>query len=382
MHLQNAFITNMLNPGYLKTRLPLLEYTNSLYPRSGMDKTTIIAVQHLLDTTHLMFRSWYDRGLKPKNIHVLGKCYSSNLTVMTNMRKEGIHVSGWSSRFHSHFSYDRQFDHFVSKFAQQALSHSCQNEKIILLDDGGHLIYSMGNQLNKIADRVAAVEQTSSGYEKLKELKLNFPIVNVARSPIKLAYEPPWVADVILEKTTKKLKNLKVQPKNVLIVGNGSIGCAIHSILKNSKQVRTYDKADQQISLDYLLPDADLVFGCTGTTSIPTSKHHLIKRGSILVSASSSDREFDSVHIRKKLPAYFNCHQDIDNGEVKLLNSGFPVNFVGEEYSVLPEKIQLIRALLTLGVLQASQLVGKTQGLVELDLEQQRALAEHFQRMK
>ena len=126
------------------------------------------------------------------------------------------------------------------------------------------------------------------------------------------------------------------------------------------------------------MPKADLILGCTGMTSITQAQHRFLKKGCILASASSSDREFDSVFIRAKNPAFYNCFQDVDNGHVTLLNSGFPINFDGKRHSIAPEKIQITRALLTAGILQALDLAGKAQNMVDLNAIHQAAIVAEF----
>ncbi|MFI0477998.1 MAG: hypothetical protein ACH349_02570, partial [Candidatus Rhabdochlamydia sp.] len=69
----------------------------------------MIGCQHILETTHTMFQSLYDFGLKPKNIFLIGKCYSSNLSVWQEMYLEGIQVSLLSFSFESHLTFDDQF---------------------------------------------------------------------------------------------------------------------------------------------------------------------------------------------------------------------------------------------------------------------------------
>ena len=45
----------------------------------------IVGVQHILETTHAMFRSLYKLGLKPQNISIIGKCYSTCREVYEEM---------------------------------------------------------------------------------------------------------------------------------------------------------------------------------------------------------------------------------------------------------------------------------------------------------
>lgn len=354
--------------------LPLIEYAKTLYPNVSLENVCVIAVQHLLETTFSMFNGWFERGLLPENLYVLGKCYSTNSEVAGKMAEKGIHVSELSSLFHSHLPYDAHFQLCISEFVKHALSQCKGFEKIILIDDGGHLIQRM-NLYRKIHSKVVAIEQTSSGIVQLNKISLNFPVINVAKSAVKLLMEPPWVAEVIYQNLKKKISQYDLNPKKVLILGNGMIGKAVKSLMKDHFSIQICDQCLDIRSLK----EADLVMGCSGKTSLPVSKHPFLKPHCILVSASSSDREFDAVHFRKKVPSYLESHQDIFTGHVHLFNSGFPLNFNGGLHSVQPEKIQLTRALITSGLFQAASMdVRKNQWV---DLLYQEKILKEFQTM-
>lgn len=369
----------------MSKKLPLVEFTKSLRKDTSLKGVCIIAVQHLLETTHDMFAALYELQLEPQNIYLLGKCYSSNHAVMSRMASDGIFVSQLSCQFDSHLAFDQQFDKCVDQFIDQVFSfefvHKCK--KIIILDDGGHLIRRIHKKHTKCLPNIVCIEQTSSGYSELVQSHLNFPVINVARAPAKLLFEPPMIAEIVLRQIKEKLNCSEKNLSKALVIGNGSIGKALHRKLAKRISTTTYDSADlKRQPLDNLIPKADLIFGCTGVISIPQTKHHLIKKGCTLVSVSSSDREFDSVHLRKSLPSYNNCHHDIHNGHLFLLNSGFPINFDGKKNCVAPNKIQLVRSLLVLAILQAMEIKEKTSGFVELNPACQTAIASQWQIMQ
>lgn len=323
-----------------------------------------------------MFTSWFDLGLRAENIHVLGKCYSTNEKVRLEMGLKGIQVSPHSSLFYSHRAYDDLFDKLVRDFLKSKLDALRSFEKVILLDDGGHLLKAAMELSTEEKRRIIGIEQTSSGYEKLRNCRLDFPVINVAKCEAKEKYEPDWVAQSIVGKTFEKLSK---EPEHILIIGRGVIGRSIFSILSGKYQVEFWDIKDSSLPIDPFLERADLVFGCTGNVSIPHSKHSLIKQGCVLASGSSSDREFDGVHFRKRFAASNNCHADFNDGRFTLLNGGFPVNFTGRVHSILPERIQLIRALKTIGVLQAATLGQRENGLIDLDRAHQDALIKKWE---
>lgn len=361
-------------------KMPLFEYVKSLYPSVSLSKVLLIGCQHILSTTHAMFRSLYKLGLDPKNVFILGKCYSTSRSVWREMREEGIHVSELSFSFKSHEAFDSQFFSIVSEFLQSTLScvDLSKFEKVILMDDGGQLL-TLSQEIFKGLENVVAIEQTTSGYEKIKYASLQFPVINVARSEAKLIYESPLISEVVIRKSIKRMEKFSLSPQKVLVIGNGAIGSAIYARLKDSYDTFLYDRVSHNESvLDDFLGISDLVIGCTGNTSLPFFKHEILKKGCVLISASSSDRELDAVHLRKGNKDIRTCHDDIEvNGKI-LLNCGFPINFDGAKNSVAPAKIQLTRALLMSAILQACDMTEFFPGVVSLDIEVQRDIISRY----
>ena len=346
--------------------LPLIEYTKSLYPSACLKGTCILAIQHLLETTHTMFDALFSFGLKPQDIRVLGKCYSTNSNVALRMRASGIYVSPLSTRYDSHNFYDETLGKNAVQFLEESFKNT-QYDRYVILDDGGELLASVIKHFKQYVPRVVGIEQTSSGIERLKQNPLPLPVINIAHSFLKKSYEPAWITSLALNQIIAKTGPLS-SSKHLLIMGNGALGAAFSTLLEHSCHVTMYEKKDpHKPSLDEILPQVDMIIGCTGATSIPRSKHHLLKKKCVLVSASSSDREFDSVHLRRQLPRYTDCFLDLTINDIQLLNSGFPINFTGQEHSVSPEKIQLTRALLFAGILQASQLQTRIPSFINLD---------------
>ena len=257
-------------------------------------------------------------------------------------------------------------------------------EKIIVLEDGGNLL-SQANQILKTTEKIVGIEQTSAGYEKLKDLKLNFPIINVARSYAKLKVESPMIAKTFIERLNHALSKLKLVPKMVLILGAGAIGNAIQEKLKEKYIIKKYD-LDSKLSnykideLKEILGSFDMIIGCTGKEIINLSLYKYLKEGVILASASSSDREFSAVSLRKKINDKINCHGHIKVNDFYLLNCGFPVNFDGAENSANPNDIQITLALLFAAICLATKEKYVT-GLIELDSNIQNLIIEKFKEL-
>lgn len=364
-------------------KLPLLDYTSTLFKEINFENVLVIAVQHILETNLAMFEYLFNMGLKPENTFLIGKCYSTNKEVMEKFRKKGVYVHNGSVKFDSHLSFDSVFESEVRNFLKLIQNKvDFQNyKKVLLIDDGGYLV-NIGNSLIENTANVVAIEQTSSGYNKLRKINLKFPVINVARSNAKLDYESPFIAELVANKLSDKIKFHKLKPKNVLIVGAGPIGKNLIKILKEKLDTHIYD-LHQHISdfgktkLENIISAFDLIIGASGNEIIGDKSYGKFKKDVILASASSSDREFSAVSLRKQAPKITDCHKDIFVNNIWLFNCGFPLNFDGNKNSVSPEKIQITRALMLSAICLA--MVNKYQkNFIELDPKFQKLIIKKF----
>lgn len=366
--------------------LPLLKKVDSFFPEVNLENILIIASQHILGTNITLFKHLFNRGLNPNDLFLIGKCYSTNKGVLKKFKKIGVNVSEKSTEFNSHISFDNQFNNYIKDFLieiKKKVDFKKYN-KIILIDDGGYLIYH-ANTLLKNIPNIIGVEQTSSGYTKLKKEKLNFPVINVARSETKLKIESYFIAETIVEKLLKQLKKIKAKPKKVLIVGMGPLGKNLSKKLKKYFEIYRYDiihhKSDfGKVSLNSILNKFDLIMGSTGETIINSKSYNSLKKEVILVNASSSDREFSAVNLRKLAPKTRDCHKNIYVKNIHLLNCRFPINFGGKKHSTTPKKIQITRSLILSGIYLA-RINDYKNGFIDLDKDLQNKIMREFKKL-
>lgn len=371
----NIMVNNYKSP---ISRLSILEFLSSSYPLDSLKDFYLIGCQHLLPSTLLMLRSCFDKGLLPERTALIGKCYSNSPTAQSLMVEEGIYICPSSSQFDSHQSYDDQFRKNMSEFFLNVLTKLKipHHAKIIILDDGGELI-SIVNNCASMFKQVIAVEQTSAGYHKLAKLKLNIPVINVARSSLKLLGETPAVSQSQIHHITKAIDNLGIIPKRILVAGNGALGKFLTHTLRDHYDVVCYDKIPHlsEIDTDDLdVSTFDLIIGATGNSILSHEHISNLKDGVILASASSSDREFDAFQFRKKIKQTHNCHKDLYVDGIHILNSGFPVNFQGADEDSIPlERIQLTIALMFCSIFKGVA-EKKSKGLLDLEFPQRSVL--------
>ena len=368
---------------YLR-QLPLLDFTAKLYPKTDLGDVYIVCAQHLVSTTYSLFYTLVQLGVKPENISAIGKCYSTDPQAFAELKRLGIDVCPTSLSFDSHKPFDEQYRSNIKKFiksrAQKILDSD--SRKIIILDDGGELIPEATEALKQPQNAVG-IEQTSAGYHKLQKNTLQLPIINVARSQAKLQYESPIIANLVMDTLEKGMSQLNLKPGKALIIGKGAIGSHIEDLLSSPHETETYDHQISRSSIrkedfDRSLPKFDLIIGCTGSQVLTSEQFNLLKSNAVLVSASSSDREFNAVFLRKKVPSDNNCHQHLNIEGKWLINCGFPINFSSDFRSIDCDKLQLTRSLLLTAILQADAQENLKTGFIALDHENQRDIIQQF----
>lgn len=365
--------------------MPLVESLIAAHGQLNFARVKILGVQHILETTHAMFQYLYRLGLKPENVSLLGKCYSTCKEVYEEMVEDGIDVSIGSFSYAHEKPFDELFVQEVQSFLSLQIAHLSPEsyDLIIVLDDGGKCIEFLRKHLqHKIP--LVAIEQTSAGYHEIRSHFLPFPVINVARSPVKLTLESPMIAEAASERLYASLKKKEVSVDKALVIGGGAIGQAIRSRLSLDMDITIYDK-DPAFSdcktthLEHLISQFPLIIGCTGKTSISHHWHSLFAPQTTLVSVSSSDREFDAHHLRKQITGSSDCHKDLIIKDLLLINSGFPVNFDGDRENIAVEKIQLTIALITAGILQAKLYHSSLpSGIIPVDKHMEESIQDSF----
>lgn len=374
-----------INQKLKRKKLPLLESLQNGLQEMSFQNTLLIMCHHVLESNLILIDYLIKTGIEPANVFVIGKSYSTSPKIMKRYKDLGINIHENSLAFDSHVSFDEQFKIYVSIFLTEIRQKDLSKyDKILIFDDGGELL-TQANEIFKGDNRVTGVEQTASGYHKLNKIHLNFPVINVATSRAKLKYESPMIAETLIKELYKRLTQMDRKVKKILILGNGPIGSNISEMLREDYEVFVYDIINERTELsetqfNKILPECDVIIGCSGRTSILETHYPYLKKDVVLLSASSSDREFESHKIRQIHEKTSNAHKDFHTGKVILLNGGFPLNFDGDKLSVPLEKIQLTEALLFAAAIQASQSSYRNE-IIDLDLKIQDSIIKEFENL-
>lgn len=189
-----------------------------------------------------------------------------------------------------------------------------QVTEALLESDHPLLVQEVGGYLAKASARLATfkhflgiVEDTNNGhwlYERTGPHPI--PVLSMAQSPLK-AVEDSIIGDAVLFSIERILREefaAICQGLRSAVIGFGKIGRSSAVALKGREAVVSiYDINPAKdmsakvegffpMPLHELLPESDLVLGCTGQTSIRLVDMPFLKDGAILASASSKDVEF------------------------------------------------------------------------------------------
>jgi S-adenosylhomocysteine hydrolase len=320
--------------------------------------------------------------LDPGKVFLLGKCYSSSPEVFSDLYRSGFQVSFKSFAYNSHMRFDQLYKQTIDLFVREAISKMRFEEidRLIVLDDGGYLIAAIEALADELPVPIVCIEQTSSGFRHLDQLALRMPVINVARSQAKLTLEAPFIVESALQRFQHCVSDEEWQDKKVLILGCGAIGTALREELRREKvAVACYDPAlHNPETFVVRLQEADVIFGCSGTASLKYEDFSLLKQGATLASVSSSDREFEAYRFRQQFPVSSNCLHTYTDSKIRLLQSGFPINFWGSRNNMEMWKIQLTMSLLMSGVFQSLRVRPEQKGFIPVDQGIERQLVDAF----
>jgi len=341
--------------------LPVLEALRQDYIFSSRyEEILLIGVQHLNETTGSLICTLLSLGFEPDSVLLLGKNYSSNPLTINKLNEMGCDVS------------TVPFDTAIGEFGksneieistlwekvQRRLGHK-KYTSILVIDDGGRFISSAPESIRKNY-KIASVEQTTKGIKNQFVIDASFPVISVASSRLKKETESLVIAQGIAD----SLERINFINKQIGIIGLGSIGNALRNHFNQMGFIlNLFDHEQKAInncsSIEELIRNSDIVFGCTGT-SLEFDLDCLDMKETVLASCSSEDIEFKKILANFKNPSFVkNDNTSCDliykfkTGQVSLLNSGYPINFRNDRELEPEHKIQLTRALILGGIIQA-----------------------------
>jgi hypothetical protein len=375
-------------------RLPLLEQVSrNLGEKPLLKHTVLVCVQHLLETTGSLIEQFFRMGLKPHRTYVLGKVYSTNTEVQSQLVRAKVRVIV-PSPIRELGRYDELLAADVRRVWQfvQDTDDWADVQCVVVLDDGGFGVAGIPPGLNRTVP-VIGIEQTMSGLSPDGKDPAATRLIEVASSAAKKYIEPPMICEAVLTKLVNRLGTI-LGESAVGVIGIGNIGGALaEGLLRTCRELCVYDHDSMRTgslpgatfcrTAEELFDRCSIVFGCTGKDFLAGSFWWQGLQGrKVLISCSSQDREFASllnfVDGNKVSDPMGDLSLPLRNGELVLVRGGFPANFDGSAESVPRIDIQMTRALLLGGVLQAVSPASPNDGGEMLAAEIQRFVVQQW----
>lgn len=358
-------ILDLIVPGYTEKfvkgqygleEMPLLNALCTRFqnqPLPDLQRTYVVACQHLLQPQIEMFRCFTKLGLPASHVWVLPKVYSANQSVADEI----IHMGCFLETNAFAFPLGQNFDVFhalqCEKMVDKSLREIPAGSKVLILDDGGMLISSFAkNRATQTHFELYGVEQTASGKNILVGSKLPFLVTSVASSVEKIEIETDYIIRHAVKRVFEYFTEENIE-KNVkiLVLGKGPIGkTLVASLLAHGFLCTGYDISDK--GRKPTLSEFDVVIGATGKMSVSVKDLKNLKQGCHLISVSSSDREFPSAYLRTHAIAGSAVHDTfVSSTGIRLANGGFPITFKAEQIECYPLEMDVTMMKLTEGIL-------------------------------
>lgn len=356
---------------------PLLNKITDLFKdqsKEALRKVYICGCQHILEPQGKMFELLSDFGIPKDNIYILGKIYSTSTEIFNELKIDGFNVE--QPLFDLKNSFDAQHVANCLNLYSLFIKNVPEGSQIVVIDDGADMLNIFNKNFSDIKNKfnIIGIEQTSSGFRKLEKEQLNFPVINVARSPIKLDKESPLIARLGCDRINDVIKSYSIDEPRILVIGLGPMGNNVQLILKEEGYfVIGHDtnlNAQDEI-VDLVKENSiNIIVGVTGTSLITEEQvkrlSEIIPKKLYLISMSSSDREFPSSFLRQGSLENSLIHSDAQWENIILVNNGFPITFKGKRYESTPLEIERTIALLYGSTLYASLNTISENGFVEV----------------
>ncbi|MCA9461200.1 MAG: hypothetical protein KC643_24395 [Nitrospira sp.] len=269
--------------------------------------------------------------------------------------------------------------------------------RIVLNEIGGYFAPFLKSIAGEFGATIAGcVEDTQNGHARYENARpLPYPVISVARSALKEG-EDTLVGPSCYFSADRLMRALGVllAPRRALIVGYGKVGRGMaFSLQDNGCTPLVYDINPIRNGVAHgdgmFIPDrkaalmgCDVIFGCTGVTSVGGSDFNLLDDGCFLVSCSSKDIEFDLKTLSTgfvKTPLIPNVDKFTSSRTGKtiyLLGNGTPVNFL--DGAVFGPALTLVQAELIVAVAGVVDLTADGD-LTEIGVDERKKIAGGWQ---
>jgi len=307
--------------GVQSPHIPALDVVKKQHEAAQPFKDSkVLVLQHLYASTQSILDAVVACGAKPSDITVMGKPYSGSMRVAASMVEKGFNLvvpSLHQSEFSDH---EGHMDALVAQQVERILAGAAPHEKLMVLDDGGHVAKVVHEHFPSEAHRFRFVEQTQRGANAVKDVAahvpggLKSPVVNVAESRAKKDHESPSIGYSVWKETKAILDKIEAQgasvPKSATVLGFGAVGSQVARELKDAGyDVHIYDpdpnRVAQATAQDFTahtdkreaLGKGNVLVSATGRTAVSLDDVRFLPKQAVLVNAASANNELNATNL-------------------------------------------------------------------------------------
>lgn len=293
MRLSTIRFETLAAPGVPKFGAELPALSGLLKTVPTADRARSVLITHVLDTAVAYVEAIH--SVFPV-ARIVAVPYSASPTAVQALRGKGFTVVVPASIPETFLESERQ--------VKEALKEA--TTPLLVQEVGGYLANASA-RLAAFPNFLGVVEDTNNGHWLYESTGPHpIPVLSMAQSPLK-AVEDSIIGDAVLFSIERILREefaAICQGLRSVVIGFGKIGRSSAVALKGREAVVSiYDinpAKDMSAKVEgffprplhSLLPECDLVLGCTGQTSVRLVDMPFIKDGAILASASSKAIEF------------------------------------------------------------------------------------------
>jgi adenosylhomocysteinase len=270
-------------------------------------------------------------------------------------------------------------------------------QKTVFIDIGGYFSNST-SEISNILGNIfcGVVEDTENGLQKYLAKDIKFPLISVARSPLK-ENEDYMVGRAIGYSIERMLRehNILLNGLKFGVIGYGKIGRSVAKTAKDNQSfvfvndidsvrlTHAYSHGFNAKDKDELIASSDVLCVATGKVSLTATDFQKIKNGCWVFSVTSSDDSIDVVWLelnynKTKISEHVYKYSK-DENYFYLVNGGNTINFI--HGTTVGDFILLVQAEL---LLSANRLLDSAHkpGIQELGGEERKMICdlwlEHF----
>lgn len=327
--------------------MPILKQYSS-ERKENLKNIAIIWRDHFLEENVGLLTSFVRMGVKPEDILAIdkGDSTSHQKEITETFKKLGFQVDILDNTAVANDILIKDGEKLVKDFIEKR-----KDKKIVILDDGA--IVSRILTLHNYDNVVAFVELTVTGLKRIKDLKvdeLSYPVLNVAKSKLKVFITYKEISNTIFTRSIELLGGEKLIGRTVIQLGYGDLGVTLAEryrqygarvIVIEPDVLKCIDAAEKGFTTFRTLDEAIkyekpfLLVGASGYNSISKDVVEQLNNGTFVTSGASADltvfKEYEKEGCKYKKINKYGTQYEINGKHITVLGNGRSVNLFDSE---------------------------------------------------